>query len=171
MNVAQSGIETIFRAELSYVTHSLRRLGVAERDLDDVAQDVFITVNRRLDSYDPHRPLRPWLFGIALRHTYRYRDKAHRRRERMVGEQSHLLEPGVTGEAESRHEARALIIAALDAVPLDRRSVLIMADIDGFTAPEIATALEIPINTVYSRLRLARNELARRARRLMKEPS
>ena len=66
----------IFEAESSYVLRTLHRLGVQERDVEDLAHEVFITVHRRLPDYDASRPLRPWIFGIALRTAMRYREPA-----------------------------------------------------------------------------------------------
>ena len=57
----------LFDAESAYVWKTLRRLGVAPSDIEDVASNVWLVVHRRLDSYDGTKPLRPWLFGIAFR--------------------------------------------------------------------------------------------------------
>src|SRR5262245_32120237 len=74
----------LFEEYFAYVWHSLRRLGVPERDLEDVTHDVFIRVYGRLDTRDPARPLRPWLFGFALRLAAEYRRRARNRLELLV---------------------------------------------------------------------------------------
>ena len=66
-------------------------------------------------------------------------------------------------------QKRAMLMAALQRVPLPRRAVLIMHDIDGVPMQDVAAALSIPRFTAYSRLRKARRELAKAARRLMTE--
>src|SRR5690349_23546888 len=71
----------VFREHLGYVWHALRRLGVRERDLEDVTHDVFLAVFRKLEQYDPARPLRPWLFGFAFRVASDYRERARHRWE------------------------------------------------------------------------------------------
>jgi RNA polymerase sigma-70 factor, ECF subfamily len=159
--------EQVFRGHYSYVHHTLRRLGVASRELDDVAQDVFITVHRILADYDGSRPMRPWLFGIAYRHALRARDRAHVRREQLDSS------PEPTGEGEGsatdqgRREAREIVLAALAELDPHQRAVFVMMEIDGFSAPEISDALAISPNTVYSRLRLAREGFAKASRRLL----
>jgi RNA polymerase sigma-70 factor (ECF subfamily) len=68
-------------------------------------------------------------------------------------------------------EARAMLMKALDGLDLDRRAVFVMHELDEVAAPEIAAALAVPLNTVYSRLRLARADVAASIRRLRaKEP-
>src|SRR3954470_17891811 len=57
----------IYESEVAYVWSSLRRLGAPERDLEDLAHDLFVVVHRKLPEYDRTRPIRPWLFGIPLR--------------------------------------------------------------------------------------------------------
>lgn len=156
-NGLTQSFRAMFEAEVAYVCRVLRRLGVHERDLEDVAQDVFVAVHRRIESYDPSRPLRPWLFGFAYHHAANY---ARLARHRLETPMSEVLDRTSSPErAASRNEARARVLAALAAIPLERRSVLILHDIDGFGAPEIASSLSIPLNTVYSRLRVARAEL------------
>jgi RNA polymerase sigma-70 factor (ECF subfamily) len=65
-------------------------------------------------------------------------------------------------------ERRALLSAALETIPIERRAVIVMHDIDGLPIPEVAETLGIPANTAYSRLRLARAELATAVKRLRK---
>jgi RNA polymerase sigma-70 factor, ECF subfamily len=149
------GFEAIFRAELAYVWKTLERLGVPARDLEDVAHDVFVAVYRHLGDYDPSRPIRPWLCGFAYRTASDYRRLARHRHER-VGEETPVVS---TSAEQARLEARDLALRALDGVELERRVVLMLHDIDGYGVPEIAAELQIPLNTAYSRLRLARQEL------------
>jgi RNA polymerase sigma-70 factor (ECF subfamily) len=150
----------VFESEFGYVWNTLRRLGVAERDAEDVAHDTFVVVHRRLGDYEPERPLRPWLFGIAYRTASDYRRLARHRHE-VLDEPSDLELVDDGPDAEERladAEARALFMRTLDALSLDRRAVLVMHDIDGHPIPEVAAALSIPLNTAYSRLRLARED-------------
>lgn len=63
----------IFEAELPYVWTSLKRLGVASRDLEDVAHELFLQVLKRLRECDTSLPVRPWLFAFAVRFASDYR--------------------------------------------------------------------------------------------------
>lgn len=155
----------VYDAEVGYVWRTLRRLGVHARDLEDLCHDVFVVVFRHLNDYDPRRPIRPWLFGIAYRVASDYRRSARLRHE-VTGASA---EPASTAppadEALAHEEARALVLRALDALTLERRAVLVMHDIDGQVMPEIAAALGVPLNTAYSRLRLARADFVAAVRR------
>src|SRR5207248_2142231 len=71
----------IYEAQFGYVWHSLRRLGVRERDLEDLAHDVFVAFYRGIEGYDRARPVKPWLFGIAFRVASDYRRRAQHRLE------------------------------------------------------------------------------------------
>jgi RNA polymerase sigma-70 factor (ECF subfamily) len=163
--VGEPEFRQLFERELSYVWHSLRRLGVRPEDARDQAQEVFLIVHRLLPSYDRARPLRPWLFGIAFRVAARYRDRERLRRTEDLP--THVAD-GTPGADEQLFEAqqRRLVLRALEAIDLDRRAVFVLAEIDGASAPQIAQALGIPLNTVYSRLRRAREEFTQAARRL-----
>ena len=76
--------------------------------------------------------------------------------------------PGPDDALESK-QARAVVLAALDRIPLPRRAVLVMHDIDDVPVRQVASVLKIPLFTVYSRLRKARRELAAAVRRIVKE--
>jgi len=158
----------IFQAELGYVWGTLRRLGVSERDAEDIAHDVFLRVYEKLGAYDPSRPLRPWLFGFAFRAASDYRRLARHRVEVMGAEQdAPSLKPSADAEL-ARAEDVALIAQALEAIDLERRAVLIAYEIDECPMKDIAEALEIPVFTAYSRLRVAREELEKHVARLRK---
>lgn len=149
----------IFDEHASYVFHSLARLGVPNHHRDDLVQEVFMTVHALFEDYDQSRPFRPWVFAIAYRVCLRHRRKTGRNRELLVESDAPSTEAG-PHEALEGAEARARVREALANVEVHRRAVLILKDIDGQSIPEIAHALGIPLNTAYSRLRLARADLA-----------
>jgi RNA polymerase sigma-70 factor (ECF subfamily) len=148
---------SIFDREFSYVWTSLRRLGVAPRDLEDVTHDVFVEVFRNLVRYDTARPLRPWLFAFAFRFASDYRRLARHRVEVYEEPAAASADPPADDVVAAR-ELRAVIMKALDSVELMRRGVFILHEIDALPMAEIAQALGIPVNTAYSRLRVAREE-------------
>jgi RNA polymerase sigma-70 factor, ECF subfamily len=156
----------VFEKELSFVYNSLRRLGVREAELPDVTQEVFATVAAILADYDPSRPLRPWLFGIAYRVGMRYLDVAHRRRE--VPSEIPDKPDSTPGQeaAVARKQDRELARRAIEMVEPTRRAVLVLAHFEGLTVPQIAEALSIPVNTAYSRLHRAREEFSEAAKKL-----
>lgn len=145
----------VFDANFDYVWSTVRYLGVRGEDTQDVCQEVFASVYRHLDSYDPSKPIRPWLFAFAYHAASNFRRLAHHRRE--VSEEDGTV--GSSYEPEGRLEARSeleLVTKALDTIDLDKKVVLILHDIEGQGASEIAELLKIPLNTVYSRLRRGR---------------
>jgi RNA polymerase sigma-70 factor (ECF subfamily) len=147
-------LRRIIDHELSYVRRTLRRLGVHPNDVHDQAQEVFLTVHRLLPDYDPSRPLRPWLFGITYRIAGRYR--VRRARDHLLEEVDAADPAPRADDAIAAEEGRALALAAIEAIAAHRRAVFVLAEVDERPVPEIAELLAIPVNTAYSRLRLAR---------------
>jgi RNA polymerase sigma-70 factor (ECF subfamily) len=161
--------EALYRAQAGYVMHSLRRLGVEERDVEDVAHDTFVIVGRKLADYDVARPVRPWLFGIVFRVALDYRRSARVQKERLdpLHEAQEVVDGRPPADAHvERADAQRLVLAALETLRLEARAVLILHDIDEVPVPEVATALGIPLNTAYSRLRLARAQFEAAVREL-----
>jgi RNA polymerase sigma-70 factor (ECF subfamily) len=138
----------------------MRRLGAPPQDLEDLAHDLFVVVHRHLAEYDPDRPLRPWLFGIAVRVLADFRRSPRNTRE-ILGESAEPVDgaPSPHEQLEGS-EARAVLMRALDDLDLDRRAVFVMHELDEIPIPEIASTLGVPLNTAYSRLRLARADVA-----------
>ena len=156
----------IFDRDYAYVWHSLRRLGVAEADCDDVANEVFVAVHKQFDRYDPARASRPWLFAFCARFASDYRRLARHRYE-ATSEGEGTLTTSNDPETEAlRREANALLLAALDALDDERRQVFVLHEMDELPIPEVARVLAIPVGTAYTRLRSARQEFTASARRL-----
>ena len=163
---ARPAFRAVFAAHFDYVWHTLRRLGVRDAELEDVTHDVFLAVFRKLEQYDAARPLRPWLFGFAFRMASDHRDLARHRFE-VAGDrvEGHDERPNALEHA-LQNEALVLAQRALATLELDRRAVFILHELDECPMPEVARALAVPLNTAYSRLRLARADLARAVGRL-----
>ena len=158
-----------FDRELDYVFGTLQRLGARPADMEDLLQEIFVALHRNWPTLDTTRSLRPWLFGVAFRVV-----RTHRRRR--AREAPHAaLDPedrSPTPEAWLQgQESLALLSAALEHVPVSRRSVLIKHDLDGLDVIEIARELSMTKFGVYARLYKGRKELAAAVRRLRKEGS
>jgi RNA polymerase sigma-70 factor, ECF subfamily len=158
---------TAFETDLDYLFETLRRLGAGPREIEDLVQEVFLVLHRNWPTLDTTRPLRPYLFGVAFRIVCAHR----RRRSREVPTPALDLQDdhaSPEGTLQSK-ESVALLLAALDRIPLQRRAVVIMHDLDGLPVAEIAERLSITRFGTYARLRKARTELAAAVRRLLKE--
>jgi len=153
---AQPTIEAIFTAHVAFVWRSLRQLGVAESDLEDEIQEVFIVAHRRLSGWDEQHP-RAWLYAIARRCASAYRRRSHRHHERCCEsppERSDPRDPHAHLEAERARRA-------LEALDHDKRAVFVLREIEEMSMQEVAQALECSIFTAYSRLYAARRALVR----------
>jgi len=147
-----------FQREFDYLLRTLRRLGVSPNDVEDLAHEVFLVLYQSWEKYDRERPFRAYLFGIAFRVACNYNRKRKREVLYAVMETSDCgLQPDQQVEGS---QVRALVLNALNRVPLQRRTVLIMHDIDRLPMSEIAANLSIYRFTGYSRLRKARKEFA-----------
>ena len=153
-------LKELYEAEFSFVWRNLRRLGVREMDLRDAAQDVFVVVHRRLAEFEGRSSIRWWLYCVVKRVASQAR-RTQRRREIPDPADADELEAGLAGPDESaeRAEAFALFASLLDELDEEQRDIVILADLEECTAPEIASMLDCNVNTVYSRLRLGRAKL------------
>ncbi len=158
----------VYETCFDHVWLTLRRLGVVERELDDATHNVFVVVHRRLSDFDTERAVKPWLSGIAYRVAADERRRARHRREALGHPAMDLRASERPGpeRALAARQARSLVHQALETLDLGQRAVFVMAELDGSSGPEIAAALEVPLNTVYSRLRAARQRFAATVRRL-----
>ncbi len=157
---------TMFEAEFSYVCRSLRRCGIRDADVEDLAHDVFLAAHASHANFDARRAVKPWLFGICFRIASHHKRRAGYKREQLGdAEDAEDTTPlaDVHIEAEER---RQLVLRVLDTLDDERRAVLVMHDLDEISMRDIADVLGIPVFTAYSRLRIAREQFAAAARRL-----
>jgi RNA polymerase sigma-70 factor, ECF subfamily len=162
---APGEFRALFELYFRYVWHTLARLGVPARDLEDVTHDVFLEIHRHLSDFDPTRSLRPWIFAFAFRVGSHYRRRARHRYETLGDAEAFDGAPSAL-ERVLTSETLEVAHAALGAIEVERRAVLLLHDVDGCSMPEVAEALGVPLNTAYSRLRLARKEFRERVARL-----
>jgi RNA polymerase sigma-70 factor, ECF subfamily len=156
-----------FSSEFDYICRTLRRLGVPPRDVEDLVHEVFLILHRTWHEYDSSRALRPYLFGIAFRVASSNRRRAWRETPfAVVDVEDRAPRPD---QALQTKQARALVLAALDRIPLSRRAVLVMHDLDEVPMRDVARVLTIRLFTAYSRLRKARREFEMAVIRLEKE--
>lgn len=142
----------LFSEHGDFVFRTLQYLGVAPAALDDGLQDVFVTAHRRWESFEGRSSPRTWLYGIARRVAFRYRRKDHNRRQRFV-----LTERPVDGVDApfEQANARRSVQRLLEGLDEDKRAAFVLVEVEGFTASEAAELLEVPLGTVYSRVRAA----------------
>jgi RNA polymerase sigma-70 factor (ECF subfamily) len=160
---AHLGFDHVYEQTFDFAWRSARRLGVAASAVDDIVQDAFVVVHRRLPEFEGRSSLKTWIFGILLRVV-----SDHRRTLRRKGGLSELPHEDVLAssgalptDALEKREAADLLHALLDELDDEKRTVFVLAELEELAAPEIAEALGIPVNTVYSRLRAAREGFER----------
>ena len=156
-----------YQQEITYVFHALRWLGARPQEIEDLAQEVFIALRRAWSRYDASRPLRPYLFGVAFRVVSMQRRK---RKNEVPFATLEVRDGGPSpDEAIQAKQARKMLLRALERIPLRRRAVLVMHDLEEVPMAHVAATLSIPLFTAYSRLRKARAELETAIRRTADE--
>jgi RNA polymerase sigma-70 factor, ECF subfamily len=161
--------DEIYARYAGFVRRSIRRLGVPETAVDDVAQDVFLVVYRRLPSFEGRSSMKTWLFAIVRRVIADYR-RARVRRNAFLSIQLTSLDPRATRDAAGMGPLDAALWAeevrvvqgALSSMSDAHREILVLADVEQMPATEIAGVLGENLNTIYSRIRAARREFERR---------
>jgi RNA polymerase sigma-70 factor (ECF subfamily) len=161
--------ERVYTEEFDFVWRCLQGLGVPSSLLDDAAQDVFVIVHRRLPSYEGRSSLRTWLYGVVRNIAYKQR----RRRKRKPSESlEHEPESPDRGPEEQAQDEQAADFVRAFVSTLDerKREIFVACVLEQLSVPEVAVALEVPLNTAYTRLRAARLEFQRAIARLQEKP-
>jgi len=155
----------LVRDHYAFVWRLLRRLGIREGDADDAAQRVFLTAAGRL-SRVPQERERAFLYRVALHVGARTRRSLGRRREEPIESAGEREAQELNAEqALERRQARALLDRLLDEMPEDLRVVFVLFELEELSTRQIAELCEIPIGTVGSRLRRAREDFEQRVAR------
>jgi RNA polymerase sigma-70 factor (ECF subfamily) len=161
---------SVYEAEFSFVWRSACRLGIDPSHLDDVVQETFVVVHRRLSEFEGRSSIKTWLFGILVNvvrsHRRAVRSHTGSRTPAAFTDPETVADSSASPhECAARAEAARLVTHLLAALDEDRRVVFVLAELEQMSGPDIAIALEVPLNTVYSRLRLARQDFAEAAAR------
>jgi len=156
--VTEADWKTFYEEHFDLVWRLLVRFGIPQSDREDLAQDVFAIVHRKLPSFRGQSAIRTWLYTITRRVAARARRRA-RFREAAVALFG-LAAPAAPQEAGAWADV-ARMLARLSEV---QRMTLLLHDVDGMTAPEIGVLMGCPEATVWSRLRLARELLEQQRR-------
>ncbi len=156
----------VFDAHAAYVGRTLRCLGVREREVADAIQEVFLVVHRRLHELRNPAALRSWLYAICVRKAMALRRKAARRREDQVPEVPEGVDGRTPHDDLVRTRALAAALEILDDLDDDKRAVFVLYEVEQLPMREIADALEIPLQTAFSRLYAARREIGRKLQRM-----
>ena len=167
--MSRPSFEAVYREHADFVWRNVRRLGVAPSGVDDAVQKVFLVVHRRLADLDDEPRVRAWLFQIVRRVARDERRAAGSNpTTNALGDDVDDLEssarrPDEIYALKSAAEQLHAILASMDE---EKREVFILADLEGFSAPEIAEDTDTNVNTVYARLRAARQIVEQAVQRL-----
>ena len=173
--------DAVYEAQVDFVWRTVRRMGVREADTDDVVQEVFVIVHRRLAEFAGRAQVKTWVFKILV-HVVRHYWRTHQRKpgDRAAEDPAaiqtlaadHEHSPAAMYE---RVEALRVLDRLLAHLDEEKREVFVLAEIEQMTAAEIAEIIEVNVNTVGSRLRAARQEFEKallrfRAHELRRQP-
>lgn len=157
--------EAVYEEHFDLVFRNVRRLGVPDALVDDAVQEVFLVVYRRLGQFEGRSSLKTWICSIVTRVASDHRRALRRKSPHACSKAEAVdVDTVVDERAEGPHEhtvrleGARLLHKLLDELEFDKRTVLVLAELEGMTAPEIADALGENVNTMYARLRAARRD-------------
>lgn len=154
--------EEIYKVTSAFVYNVALRVVNNRDDAEEVAQEVFMTVYRKLKEFRFEASFRTWIYRITVNHAINFARKNSKMRKRTVEYEEGLLKGSVNNDIEAdleREERRKKLQRLLSAINLDQRAVVTLRDIQGLSYHEIGQVLKININTVRSRLRRAREKM------------
>jgi RNA polymerase sigma-70 factor, ECF subfamily len=160
---ATGSFPEVYDRYFDFVWRVARRLGVGHEALDDIVQETFLVVHRRLAEARSGE-LRPWIYGITVHTVRNHRRSLRRKSPHARGDGApdpdalaDIESDGPERRAEKAEAARALY-AILDDLDDDKREVFVLVELEQLSVTDVADVLGMKLNTVYSRLRLARAE-------------
>ncbi|MCC6874775.1 MAG: sigma-70 family RNA polymerase sigma factor [Sandaracinaceae bacterium] len=164
---ASASVGAVFDRHAAYVGRALRCLGVPEREVPDALQEVFLVVHRRLGELRTDKALRAWLYAICVRKALTFRRRAARSREHGMDEPPEASAPTPSPDEElARTRSLALALEILEDLDDDKRAVFVLYEVEQLPMSEVKDALDVPLQTAYSRLYAARRQIERKLRAL-----
>ena len=154
-------LDEAYRAHAGEVWRLARLLGVRPEHVDDVVHETFLIVHRRLSHFDPQRPLKSWISGITRNVVLHYHRERARRERRLALVPAPEPDDAQPDEAVARAEAARAFEIFLDQLDQPKREVFVLFEVEDLSAKEIAQLTSTNINTVFTRLRAARQKFER----------
>lgn len=154
----------IFEQHARFLWRTVMNLGVPSREAQDLCQEVMIIVHRRLPDFDG-TSLRGWLYGICVRVASDYRRSARARHEIPHGEVPEVGAAADQAEQLAQRAQRQRLMRALERLSDEKRAAVVLYDVEELTLAEVSEALGVPLQTAYSRIKAARQELRRELER------
>ncbi len=159
--VAVPAMRQILDEYAPHVWRTLHYCGVAPADLQDVCQEVFLVIHRKIGEFEGRSSMRTWVYQICLRVAAGYRRRARFRHEQIVAEPPELAVLPTQSEEIDERRARERLLQILDGLEPAKREVFVLFEIEEQSMTEIAETLGCPLRTAYSRLEAARKEIMR----------
>jgi len=154
--------DDVYSEYFAFVWRSARRLGVRPSSMDDVVQEIFLVVHRRLADYEHKGSIKTWLFGIVRRIVSQNRRTERRKPSHAGAKEATDLDVFHDPKTMSPHasaeqaEAMRLLDRLLDELDDDKREAFVLSELEEMTIAEISDAIDVNPNTVASRIRAAR---------------
>ncbi len=161
--------EQVFAEHAAFMWRAAAQARRPEADVEDVCQEAFLVVHRRLPTYEGRSSLRTWLYGIRLRTASDYRRRPHRSREETHASPPDTILPAPQDAEMERHHALSLLDEALAELDDEKRDVFVLYEVEQLSMAEIAAAVGCPLQTAYSRLHAARRLLMASIERMQNE--
>jgi RNA polymerase sigma-70 factor, ECF subfamily len=155
-----ASVTALYRAHYDFVWRNVRRLGAQDDWAEDALQEIFLVAARRMAEFEQRSHPKTWLFAIALRVVQRLQ-RNRQRYEKRVTRYAADHSASEANDPWDRDNAARLLRTLLQRLSEEKRIVLILAELEGFSSAEIARAIGAKQGTVDSRLRQARLDLAR----------
>jgi RNA polymerase sigma-70 factor (ECF subfamily) len=163
----------VYQQHIDFVWRNARRLGMSSTSADDVVQDVFLVVQRRLGDFQTgNGSMRSWIFGILIRVVHDHRRTARRKTRHWVSLEQYsaqaeqaLGHPPTPSDLVERSERMRLVECLLDQLGDEARTLLVLAELEQWTITDIAQHLGCDVKVVYSKLRNARRQFEKVYRR------
>lgn len=144
--------EALYEKHAEFLWRTIRSLGTGAADAEDLTHEVFLVAYKKLDSFEGRSSVRTWLCGIAIGLVKNHARKVKRR-------DLELPTAAASSTSTERSEAFDLVTRCLQDLDEHHRLLLVLAELEQLTAPEIAEVLGVNVNTIYARLRVAREQL------------
>lgn len=149
----------VFQEHAPFVWRVLRRLGVGAADVEDVCQEVFLVVHRRLGEFEGRSSLRTWIYGISARVASEHLRRPYHRHEALADSPPERSAPASQLQELEQRRAVAQLDRALGELDEDKRVVFVFYEIEQLPMNEIAAMVGCPLQTAYSRLHAARRHI------------